>query len=272
MDKQPNNPAGRLLKVIENLKGIQRSNNGIRTYNGWAMLFGIDESRIGLVMCNIGVTLQLTEEIARILKKTDDDNEIFYRDLDQIADSFRQMNLQQRLNDTLNRIKESSITGLEYINHFIGSKMPEKIFDREDLKKIKKAILELMDEIVAGDIDQYLKSYLIDKLDMLRQAVEMYDYTGSKPVEIAIDSIVGSSQMNKSVKEAGKKILEVKKFFYILYILMKAGSYFNDTTQLPENLAKLFSDSKQVAVEILDSDLGNNIQEDCEIVDELLTE
>jgi hypothetical protein len=266
MNNQSNNPAGRLLNVIGKLRIILKEERNLKTESGWAKLFDIDNANTGLVMARVGSVLQLTNQITEIIKKHKVENKIYFRDLNQIADAFRQMILQQGLDETLARIKEGSVTGLEYINDFLSRTSPEKTLDKTDLQKIYEDIMTLIDAIVSGDMQEYLRQYLLEKLDLLRQAIEMYNIFGIKPVENAINDILGSAALNKKIKESGDKE-EVNKFVYIVLVALNLVGGFNDIAQLPESVDKVFPNAKQIACRVIESHEQNN-EINSEVVDE----
>lgn len=252
MSKQPNNPAGRLLAIIRKLQAVQKGKN-ILTDQAWAKVFQIDPDNTGLLMDRIGKCLQLGNQIIENVKKLNLNQDLFLKDINQIILSFRQMNLQENINSTLSRIRVESIRGLEYCDHEFSRQSPEKVIPETDLKNIYEEICSLLEEVAQADIDSYLKNFMLDKLDLLRQAIELYDVDGCVPIEKALCEITGSIVLTQE-KLKGQDFKEIgKKFIRILVTLYLATQIINNIAQLPESISKIIPGDTVYAEEIIDS-------------------
>jgi len=250
LSRQPNNPAGRLLEIIRKLQAIRKEKN-IRTDLAWAKLFQIDPDNTGLLMDRIGKSLQLGNQIGEQIKKLDLNHELFLKDINQIVFSFRQMNLQQDINSTLTRIVSESIRGLEYCDHELSKQLPEKVIPETSLKKIYDEICSLLEEVTQTDMDDYLKKFMLDKLDLLRQAIELYDIDGCVPIEKALYEIAGNMVFSRDKLE-GKASNEIgKKFKKILLSLYLASQIINTIAQLPESISKVIPSNTISAKEVV---------------------
>lgn len=252
MSKQPNNPAGRLLAIIRKLQAA-RDHNNTSTDKAWAKIFRIDSDNTGLLLNHIGKCLQLGNQIIEKLNKLNLNHNLFLKDIDQIVLSFRDMHLQEDINSTLSRIKAESIRGLEYCDHEFSKQAPEKVIPEADLKKIHQEICSLHEEVAKADIDSYLKNFILDKLDLLRKAIELYDVDGCVPIEKALYEIAGSVAFSQD-KLNGRNLKEIgKKFIKILVTLFLATQIINNVAQLPESISKIIPGENVSVEEIIDS-------------------
>jgi hypothetical protein len=260
VSKHPDNPAGRLLRIVNDLKQIEKN---IIADAAWASVLGVDVSDTGSLLHGIGATLQLGQDTIEAIKKLNVNHDLYIGHVNQILRAFQKMHLGARIFDTMNNVKQEDIVGLSFCDERLSIEAPEKTLNENDLKKIHEDIMSLIDEVIEGDIDEYLRQYLLDKLDLLRQAVQLYNISGVKPIESAINDIFGSVVLNEKIKESADKPV-TKKFVLIVMGLLTLISHFNDVVQLPESIDKVLPGSKQVACKIIEDQkaYSENIQED----------
>jgi len=249
MSKQPNNPAGRLFKIIQDLKKIDPHKSAT---DAWASVLAIEVSDTSSLLKGIGATLQLGKEITEAIKKQEVNQELYISYIDQVLKVFQGMNLGSGITDTTNKIREEHIVGLRFCDELLSRTVAEKIILEDDLKKIRSDILALIDEVLKSDIDEYLKQYLLDKLDLLLQAVGMYNISGVKPIENAINNAIGSVAINGRIKDNIKDSPLSKKVFNFVVGLYITIQGINNVAQLPESIDKFLPGSKQVVCKIIE--------------------
>jgi hypothetical protein len=248
MSKPPNNPAGRLLKIVNDLKHIPPSTSADEA---WASVLGIEVSDTGSLLKGIGATLQLGQDTIDAIKKQNVNHELYIGHVNQILKAFQKMPLGARIYDTMNNVKSEDIVGLRFCDEQLSRKVPEKTLNENDLKKIHENIISLIDEVVKGDIDEYLRKYLLDKLDLLRQAVAMYNISGIKPIEIAIHNVIGSTAVDSKLKDKFKDSTLSQKVIRFVFGLLVTIQCINDIAQLPESIDKILPISKQTLTKII---------------------
>jgi hypothetical protein len=248
VSKPPNNPAGRLLKVVSDLKQIQ---GHIIADEAWASVLGIEVSDTGSLLKGIGATLQLGQDTIEAIKKQDLDHDLYIGHVNQILKAFQKMHLGARIIDTMSNIKQEDIVGLSFCDERLSRKAPEKTLNENDLKKIHEDIMSLIDEVTKGDIDEYLRQYLLDKLDLLRQAVAMYHISGIKPIENAIHNVLGSTAVDSKLKDKFRDSSLSQKVFRFVFGLYITIQCVNNIAQLPESIDKILPISKQVLSKII---------------------
>ena len=270
MSKPPNNPAGRLLKVVSDLKQIQAN---IIADEAWADVLGIEVSDTGSLLKGIGATLQLGQDTIEAIKKQNVDQDLYIGHVNQILIAFQKMHLGARIRDTMNNVKQEDIVGLRFCDEQLSRNAPEKTLNENDLKKIHEGIMSLIDEVAKGNIDEYLRQYLLDKLDLLRQAVAMYHISGIKPIENAIHNVLGSTAVDSKLKDkfrASSLSQKVFKFVLGLYITIQCV---NNIAQLPESIDKILPISKPAISKIIQTKGVDfeNVQ-DAELEEDIETE
>jgi len=270
VSKPPNNPAGRLLKVVSDLKQIQAN---IIADEAWADVLGIEVSDTGSLLKGIGATLQLGQDTIEAIKKQNVDQDLYIGHVNQILIAFQKMHLGARIRDTMNNVKQEDIVGLRFCDEQLSRNAPEKTLNENDLKKIHEGIMSLIDEVAKGNIDEYLRQYLLDKLDLLRQAVAMYHISGIKPIENAIHNVLGSTAVDSKLKDkfrASSLSQKVFKFVLGLYITIQCV---NNIAQLPESIDKILPISKPAISKIIQTKGVDfeNVQ-DAELEEDIETE
>lgn len=248
MSKPPNNPAGRLLKVVS---GLKQTENNIIADQAWASVLGIAVSDTGSLLKGIGATLQLGQDTIEAIKRLDVDQDLYIGHVKQILVAFQKCNFGARIYDTMINVKQEDIVGLSFCDERLSRKAPEKTLNENDLKKIHEDIMSLIDEVAKGNIDEYLKQYLLDKLDLLRQAVEMYHISGIKPIENAIHNVLGSTAVNNKLKDGFKKSSLSQKVFKFVFGLFMIIEGINNIAQLPESIDKILPFDKPAISKII---------------------
>jgi hypothetical protein len=250
MSKPPNNPAGRLLKIVRDLKHAPPNTSA---NDAWASALGIDVSDTGSLLKGIGATLQLGQDTIEAIKRLDVEHDLFIGHINQILMAFQKMNLGSRIHDTIVNVKQEDIVGLTFCDEQLRRKFPEKTLSVNDLKKIHEDIMSLFEEVSKSEIDEYLRQYLLDKLDLLRRAVEMYNVTGIKPIETAIHTVLGSTAVDSKLKDKLKDSSLSKKVIKFVLGLYVAIQCINNIAQLPESIDKLLPISKQTLSKIIET-------------------
>lgn len=248
MAKQPNNPAGRLLRIVEALKKLDRNK---AADEAWAVILGVDPSDNGALMAKIGAALQLGREIEEGVRKCEVNQDLYVGHVHAILKAFRKMKLGAAIAGICDAIKAENIEGLRFCDDLLSRRQPEKIIARTHLEEIHKEIIALTDHIIASEIDEMLRYYLLDKLDMLRQAVEMYDIAGVKKIEIAVNDILGSAYISGRLRTMPDKA-ETNRFVKIVVGLFVLIGAFNDAVQLPESIQKVLPGAQEVVCELVD--------------------
>ncbi|MFC1783589.1 hypothetical protein ACFL02_08390, partial [Planctomycetota bacterium] len=102
-----------------------------------------------------------------------------------------------------------------------------------------------------------------EKLDLLRQAIELYNISGTKPIQDALDNIIGSAYQQEKIRSDILKPSVGKKFVKVVLTLFCIIGAFNNITQLPENIKKLLPAPPETIQEAIDKiETGPNDKEE----------
>ena len=194
MADNPNNPAGRLLYICRKLSSI---NNSIGLKEAWAKVVDVPVpvEDTPLLLDRIGASISLIEYTKKAIYSLDDiDRNLFLKWEQPVANAFSQLNLS---GSNVAQIKQfltpEIIISLEYCDHELARRNPEQTLDPNELQKVIEEIKSLIDEVVQSNLPDEIRSFILDKLDLLLRSLELYKFCGITPITTAIDAILGAT-------------------------------------------------------------------------------
>jgi len=194
MNKQTvaNNPAGRLLRICKLLRGITA---GVLLKDAWAQVVGTKSDDTPVLLRRIGVVIALVDETEHAIRRLDGVNhELFLKWRKPVVEAFSRLNLVgENLTSVHQFLSPDVIMSLEYCDHELSRRCPERTIDAEALKQLLNEIKSLLDDVMEAELPPDIKAFILDKLDALQRAIEMYQFTGLDPVQAAVDGIIGTT-------------------------------------------------------------------------------
>lgn len=132
------------------------------------------------------------------------------------------------------------LANLEACAFHMVEAVPDDGIDRIKLRGLYRDVTKLFDKVRKSDLDDYLKRYLLDKLELMRQAIELYQTGRSvKPLRAALESMVGSTFVDRDAcektqaTELGKRVWADAKALAVIVSLARGGP------QLGQSIIKL---------------------------------
>ncbi len=133
--------------------------------------------------------------------------------------------------DQMSRVLTRDIVAnLEACAYHLAGAVPDDGIDRTKLRGVYRDVTKLFDEVRKSDLDDYLKRYLLDKLELMRQAIELYQTGRSiKPLRAALESMVGSTFVDRDAcektkaTELGKRVWGAAKGLAVLVSQAREG-------------------------------------------------
>jgi len=225
----------------------------------WSTVLGVKEGDTSTLLKRIGGVLQLGNDITESIKRHDVGHDLYLGYVNQLLEVFKKMHLGSHIGGVTDNIKPEHIAGLRFCDDLLKRKAPEKTIDRNELEQIYRDIMALIDEVVQSNIDDYLKQYLLKRLDSLRQAVEMYDISGVTPIEHAVNEVIGSAYVDNRIRGKINSTGTGGKFQKIIMGLWVLLQLTNNAAQLPESIDKILPGSKSIAAEIVEKRPMDNL-------------
>ncbi len=186
----PNNPAGRLLIVINGL----RNQKNRRMHDAWGEALKVDPNEISKLIERVSFVSKLVDETEFRIKSLEDLNhELYLRWVPLVRKIFISLNLDTNLTSINQTLSPEALAGLEFCDDVLSQRCPEKMVDPEKLTELTNEVQQLMDDVLKSDLPDDLREFILDKLDLLLRALEMYQFTGIKPLSDALDGVIGST-------------------------------------------------------------------------------
>lgn len=190
-DYIPNNPAGRLTRLIRRLREVSGT-TPMRA--AWAHALGVDENNISELLARITLAARLVDQtVIQIEGLADLDHGLYLRWTPLVRGAFTDFGMSNQIARITDRLTPEVLTGLDFCNHELSRRCPEQTVDMAKLEELTKEAKALMDQVVRADLPGDLKEYVLDKLDLLLRALEMYHVTGIRPIVSAMETIVGAT-------------------------------------------------------------------------------
>lgn len=127
-------------------------------------------------------------------------------------------------------LTEDILANLEACAHHLAGALPDDGIDRTKLSGLYGDVTRLFDKVRKSDLDDYLQTYLLDKLELMRQAIELYQTGRSvKPLRAALESMVGSTFVDRDAcektraTELGKRVWGAAKALGVLVSQARGG-------------------------------------------------
>jgi len=231
-----NNPARRLHTIISGLK----SNPALPVDKAFAKVLNVDPENYSLLMKKIGMVFILIDSIGQAVKSIEGINHDKYLlSVSDISAKMRGVHFAQALqHTTIAQISDSTMAYLDMTAEYLAKHSPEPTITEENRNKILDTIIDFWKEVEeTTGIPEKLRQFIFDKLDLLRQAVEIYDISGANPVREAAESIVGGMYFKFfEYKDQDQSVQILNKLFKCAITAYCCVEVINNITALPESI------------------------------------
>lgn len=187
--EESNNPAARLLSLLGRVDGVPHN---VPILDGWGKVFSIDPPESTAVFSRLILVGRLVDEVEAAVKaSTIRNKELYLRHLPKIRVQLLHENLLAQWTNVKTHIPAQGITDLEHCSDRLSEMEMEKQVPEDDLAGIKSMVGELFDSIRNSDLDDQLKTTLLDLLEGIRQLVAQYEIRGVAALREALESSFG---------------------------------------------------------------------------------
>jgi len=150
-------------------------------------------------------------------------------------------------------IENAYLTSILAVSETIDRDSPEYEIDIDELKKIRSSILDLIDEVCNSDIGESLKQFILDKLDSIEKAINLYPIHGDKNLFVSAQETIGGIRLEIVQKKAEATSPLLKNLAVIATSVLAVIGAVNTTVDFIENvdqLAEKFLENKTIDVEV----------------------
>jgi|GEM_PF-5092155 len=230
-----NNPARRLHNILSGVKNQLK----LPVDKAFATVLNVDPENYPLLMKRIGLVFVLLDNTKYAIEKIKGINhEKYISPVVIIGKNLRGVHFGQVVEHTsINSIGKDTMAYLDMTAEYLNQHLPEPTISEENRKKIIDLIFDFSKEVESTtDIPEKLREYIFDKLDLLRQAVEVYDICGAKQVVEACESIGGGTVLKYYEYNNSEKPKQLMgKLFRCATTAYSLIQFTNDITALPQS-------------------------------------
>lgn len=233
----PNNPAARLLSILE--KGLELP-DGMNCREAWCELLSVGPEDNAVLMGRIGKVMSLSTEIIERLNNIGDVKiDRYLHWVNPLESAF----INNNLNGTWQHFKKSInvhvINYLSMTSDLLSHKLPEPVISRSKLDSMLESTRLLIDEVRSSELPHSTKEFMIKQLHKVCLAIEEYTINGADSVSEAVESAFGYGVLNADVVEAASSSPTAKKFWQNMANIALIISISTGVQQLAPPIMKL---------------------------------
>lgn len=206
-DINANNPAGRLFLLLNKAKTIHIPNAQTATISqqmkaAWDIPNG-DALAMTYFVANVWESLVEIEEQLKVADT--EEYEIFKDTSDHLRRNFLQApNLQNNWWQFVSGFRDIDLSRLQYASKTLSRSHPEVIIPSADLEEIRQQLHDLYAEIENAKLDFRLRVFLLEGIHNLETAIRDYMIRGTKSVEKAVETILGTGLLHPEMAGTAK--------------------------------------------------------------------
>ena len=233
-------PAGRLFDILQEAK---RKSENYTARKVWSEIFEVEEQDTSTLLKMLADLIRLMHLSKRNIEELNDiEHELYLKPFSRLEVIFSQVNLDAQWKAWRDQIDESTLYGLQFCSDRLNRSTNYTKITNDELDKIKDSLSDLVEQILASELEVSLKQLLIRNLERLRQTLIAYRINGIDGIETEIELNLGSILLHKDEikKKSGENSTHIwKKYFSFLDGLNKTISTAKNVKSLGEGLTKL---------------------------------
>lgn len=248
-----NNPAGRFYRLLSQAKGNQKNRN-VNAFKVWAELLEADEKKPWLVLRSLAGVMELPAIIREQIRGVPEiDQSLYLKWVPKVELAFASQRLNGHFHDFIQHIDDATLHGLEFCAECLSRKCPERRANESQLKEIAKDVAELIEEVLASDLPEDLRKFLLEHLNDLNRALQEYRLFGFKPLERAYGAIISGGLVAPEIIEKAKSKPHGQKFWAVFkklsVVLMVAKSF----VELGDRSFRVLGDARNIIEHLVPS-------------------
>lgn len=198
------NPAGRLLAVIEKVKGNPK-NTLARV--AWMDALDVKNNDLPQLLVKMGALMalpaQAVEQLAEMYPRqyAARAHQQFYSS---VTGALSRLDFSGTIEGFNTRVDDNAVNYLNALADLLEAKRESKPLTKDETSDLQRRVSELMEFVRAQDISPELKQYLLEKLTRTMEAIDSYFIKGSMPIVDSIESALGHAAFNEEYRNSLK--------------------------------------------------------------------
>jgi len=233
-----NNPAARLFALINSISQLKQ---GMNLMTAWGIVLNVsrpgpDNSFVFLRRYGKVLALPKRAREALLNVRPELSRDLYFRWIPKLEAALLGPGLTADVSGFNSTFDKSALDNLEFCADLLSRQCPEKTIENQALAKIVKEAQQLRQDTVGAEIDEGLRSYILDGLDDITSAIEDYDLEGIASVERGVERAFGRILVknDQAARLRGQSVW--KRFGGLLSTLALVVSAANGAVQLPHNV------------------------------------
>ena len=212
------NPAGRLLAILEEAEKIGKKNTKQKCREVWAQVLKVEVTETEKLFTGYLAIMNLTSLAKRSLEELDDvDPELHLSPFNRLQQGFSTVGFNHQWEQFNKFLDPATITGMKHCSHILSTTVGEKIITQQVLDELKEEIEQLQKRVMQANLSEELRALLFEKLEEMYKAVIDYNVNGANGMKQALESTIGGlwlayEPVKNEVKEGNSVVEEVLAF------------------------------------------------------------
>lgn len=200
-----NNPAGRLHKILTEIKALPGS---IRALDAWSMATDSEKNDLAVTLTLVDL-YNLSQQVQALIKLHDAANSALYLKSFQTIDrAFSAQNLGLSIQTIQALITDEALTRLQFCAEALSKAFPENPVHPSQLEKAIKMADKLRLEIDNAELPATLKWMLLEQNEKVKRSITAYPVKGAKGLKESSNCMLGTVvSMNERLNRMDDKLL-----------------------------------------------------------------
>lgn len=242
-----NNPAGRLYEILAKAIKIGKKLPYSKTREErkaslvLAEALEIENTDSREIFDGVSQLFRLIDDTELAIKKIKNvDTELYLSPIFEIKEAFGTiyLNLTEDWSAIAMGIDRGTLEKLKFCADMLSRQQGEIALNTEELTELYTDIKTLLERVLDAKIDEDIKSFLLNQLRDIEQAIINYKFKGSEGLIQVVQATLGATLMNENVRNEGKNPL-VTNFFTIITRIASLLSIYSNTKQLSSDLGRV---------------------------------
>lgn len=238
-------PAQRLLALLQEAR---KFDDNPSAYEAWCRLFRIRPDDEAGFYHHLGRVYALPLLIRKKIEHIRDiRSEAYLYWIPMLSEALRGCRLEGNWNDFLKRISDAVLAGLEICSDTLRRNCPERTLSNDQLEVLLRDVRGLVDEVVASDIAETLKQYMLKHLDMVERAIQDHRLHGTEPLENAVAAVVGSVFLREGIQQEIANTDVGNRFWTLMGRVLMIVGITAGTAQITRDVLNLLPGEEEAA-------------------------
>ena len=205
------NPAARLLSILERGKTKAPETNCRAVWE--ELLEAKDDSP--LLMARLGKVMELPRlAITSLKEEFPQQGDMWSHWESQVNAAFMVQNMHANWDSFINHVDAHTLTYLRMASSLLQAKANTKLIADADLVTVRETLSAILVEVLASDLPDEVKKYVVRNLRKIVDSIDEYKLTGALPLLDAVETTLGHAAVDKQYKtfltstELGKRLLD----------------------------------------------------------------